>query len=690
MSMRNKTNIHGVMRNDPDIVQSFFAKALAIPADRLNVFLDESCRGDLKLKSEVLELLKAHRKNENTGFILNNSVDLGDPDLTQEAIATECVGNEIGKYRLTEKIGEGGMGIVFSAQQTNEIRRKVAIKIIKSGMESKQVIARFEIERQALAMFDHPNITRVLDVGTTERGCPYFVMELIDGINLAEYMQEKNVDLDIRLTMFVAICNAVQHAHQKGIIHRDLKPSNILVTHFDGKPMPKVIDFGIAKALNDTLTQKTLFTNYSVLIGTPRYMSPEQSQMNFHDVDTRSDIYSLGIILYEMLTGETPFSEEQIQHSTSLSGLLKKSLIESPSKRISRLENANMLKHWANPSKDLLYRVEGELDWIVLKAIADERPQRYSSAADFAADVTRYLNNEPVLAVAPTRWYRIKKFLTRHKVLSLFSMGVLFMLLISSIVCSVFAYKTHVAQRLLANTVEELQLKNSNLIQATLSIQKMNDGYLYKEAIEIALAKFTVSLRDDLDLLHYELAKNLQEFGNARFGDFTENNIVIEVPLKQTALIDLAHGELVKQPIQRIKKVIEFRARNAMEIVEMASTSKPLSVRPENDNRKALRIETQTIVNNFAKQRRNVFFRLLLEEYKNKFGDSDPHIAEGLDLLGVSLIESGNLDEAASVLRSSLEIRRKFPHDERDYISKTIQTQELLALLQIQKQAKVR
>jgi serine/threonine protein kinase len=276
-----------------------------------SAYLSVACRGDTALRQRVEALLRAYE--EATDVPDTPIVSLEVPQ--QETLLTEGPGTVIGRYKLLEKIGEGGMAIVYMAEQTEPIRRKVALKIIKLGMDTRQVIVRFEAERQALALMDHSNIAKVLDAGATDTGRPYFVMELVQGVWITEYCDQNSLSTKDRLELFIQVCQAVQHAHQKGIIHRDIKPSNVMVTHHDGKPVPKVIDFGIAKATNQKLTEKTLFTRYAHLIGTPAYMSPEQAELSDLDIDTRSDIYSLGVVLYELLTGTTPFSKEELREA---------------------------------------------------------------------------------------------------------------------------------------------------------------------------------------------------------------------------------------------------------------------------------------------------------------------------------------------------------------------------------------
>ncbi|HEX5103446.1 MAG TPA: serine/threonine-protein kinase, partial [Pirellulaceae bacterium] len=339
--------------------------------------------------------------------------------VTFDQPVTENPGTQIGPYKLLQQIGEGGMGVVYMAEQKEPVERRVALKIIKPGMDTRQVIARFEAERQALAIMDHVNIARVLDAGTTEQGRPYFVMELVHGVPITKYCDDNHLTPRQRLELFVPVCQAIQHAHQKGIIHRDIKPSNVMVTLYDGQPVPKVIDFGVAKATEQKLTERTLFTQYGTMVGTLEYMSPEQAEMSALGVDTRSDIYSLGVLLYELLTGSTPLTHKRMKEAAyaEILRMIKEEEPPKPSTRLSdsgeALASISANRH-TEPAK-LSKLMRGELDWIVMKTLEKDRNRRYETANGFAADVQRYLDDEPVQACPPSAWYRFRKFARRNR-----------------------------------------------------------------------------------------------------------------------------------------------------------------------------------------------------------------------------------------------------------------------------------
>src|SRR5438034_827568 len=376
----------------PKSPEELFAAALELtnPAERA-ALLDRECTGNPALRTEVESLLAAHNQ-AGSFFNEHNPTVLAD-------VSAEKPSDRIGCYKLREKVGEGGCGVVYVAEQEEPIRRRVALKVIKLGMDTKQVIARFEAERQALAMMDHPNIAKVLDAGTMENGRPYFVMELVRGIKITDYCDQNHLDTKQRLGLFIQVCNAVQHAHQKGIIHRDLKPSNILVTLHDGVPVPKVIDFGIAKATEGRLTSLTVYTELRQFIGTPAYMSPEQAEMSGLDIDTRSDTYALGVLLYELLTGKTPFDAKELLAAglDQMRRIIREKEPVRPSTRLSTMLEGELrltAKQRQCDAPRLIALLRGDLDWIVMKTLEKDRTRRYETANGLGTDVQRYLLDE--------------------------------------------------------------------------------------------------------------------------------------------------------------------------------------------------------------------------------------------------------------------------------------------------------
>lgn len=397
---------------DLSIIESIFTKAVEQPVDQRAAYLDEACP-DEDVRREVERLLAAHPDAKN--YLARPAVDA---DATIEPSAAS-ERTQIGPYRLMEIIGEGGFGVVYVAEQQKPVRRKVALKVVKPGMDTKDVLARFEAEQQALALMDHPNVAKVLDAGTTEQGRPYFVMELVHGVKITEFCDTKRLSTKERLRLFMDVCHAVQHAHHKGIIHRDLKPNNILVTLHDGRPVPKVIDFGVAKALSQQLTEKTIYTSYGQMIGTPEYMSPEQAEMSGLGIDTRSDIYSLGVLLYELLVGQPPFEAQRLRAS-GFEGILRIIREEEPprlSTKISSLgpQATAVAEKRGTDASRLRQSLEGELNWIVMKALDKDRNRRYETANGFALDVERFLKDDPVHACPPSTIYKLRKFARRNK-----------------------------------------------------------------------------------------------------------------------------------------------------------------------------------------------------------------------------------------------------------------------------------
>ncbi len=489
------------MPPDRDISEEVFLGALSNSSAAVRMdYLNEACDGDILLRQRVDALLAAYHDE-------SNFLKLPDAEAAFSAAAiSEGPGRTIGRYKLLEEIGEGGFGVVFMAEQEQPVRRKVALKIIKAGMDTRQVVARFEAERQALAMMDHPNIAKVLDAGATDTGRPYFVMELIKGIPITKYCDEQSLSIRDRMQLFIQVCHAVQHAHQKGIIHRDLKPSNVLLTLHDDKAVPKIIDFGVAKATEGKLTDKTLFTGFRQLIGTPTYMSPEQAQFSGIDIDTRSDIYSLGVLLYELLTGTTPLDAKTLLSAAfgEIQRMIGEEEPPKPSTRLSTLaadtQTARASQRRSDP-KRLTQQLRGDLDWIVMRCLEKDRSRRYETAAGLAEDVQRYLNDEPVLARRPTRWYRLKKFIRRNKVGVLAGSAILATLLFGLTLSSVgflrASRQEQIASTQAARSEQVAQFLKDMLAGVGPSVAVGRDTKLLREILDKTAARVQQGFADD-------------------------------------------------------------------------------------------------------------------------------------------------------------------------------------------------
>jgi serine/threonine protein kinase/tetratricopeptide (TPR) repeat protein len=501
------------MNTDHDkLVKEIFADALekANAAERA-AYLAQACGNDVQLRQHVEALLQAHAKAG--GFLEQPAAAPPGKTVVLSTPLTEKAGDHIGHYKLLQQIGEGGCGVVYMAEQEQPIRRRVALKVIKLGMDTKAVIARFEAERQALALMDHPNIAKVLDAGATNTGRPYFVMELVRGIKITDYCDQNNLSTEQRLDLFVQICHAIQHAHQKGIIHRDIKPSNILVTVHDGKPLPKIIDFGIAKATSgQVLTDKTLFTAFEQFIGTPAYMSPEQAEMSTLDIDTRSDIYALGVLLYELLTGRTPFDQEELVAAglSEMRRIIREQEPMRPSTRISTLEAADQTtvakRRHAEPPQ-LIHVVRGDLDWIVMKCLEKDRTRRYETANGLADDVLRHLNDEPVTARPPGRVYRLQKLVRRNKLAFAVGGTVTAALVIGLALSTWFFFQERAARQQAVAAEQKAKAEASKSQQVAQFLKDMLNGV----GPSVARGRDTTMLREILDKTAERIGTGLKE-----------------------------------------------------------------------------------------------------------------------------------------------------------------------------------
>jgi WD40 repeat protein/serine/threonine protein kinase len=498
MTVRRLVPSSRIVANADKLIELFnVAKAKPAGAERER-FLAEVCGEDPQIGEQIVSLLRAEAADGDSDFLKRKLL------FRPSDLVTEKPDDRIGRYKLLRQLGEGGCGVVYLAEQEETMQRRVALKVIRLGMDTKSVIARFEAERQALALMDHPNIAKVLDAGATDAGRPFFVMELVRGIKITAYCDEHHLPTEQRLELFGQVCQAVQHAHQKGIIHRDLKPSNILVTRHDGVAVPKVIDFGIAKATSDQrLTDKTLFTAFEQFIGTPAYMSPEQAEMSGLDIDTRSDIYSLGVLLYELLTGRTPLEGSELLRSgmDEMRRKIREDEPARPSTRLSTMQAGDLstiAKDRQAEAPDLIYRVRGDLDWIVMKCLEKDRTRRYETASGLAADVKRHLRNEPVTACPPSRTYRFQKFVRRHKTALTAATLIAVVLVLAVIATALQAIRATRAEREQSRLRKQTQLANRQLNQAVASLELQRAESFFKDGDPgSGLAHLAAMLRHD-------------------------------------------------------------------------------------------------------------------------------------------------------------------------------------------------
>jgi eukaryotic-like serine/threonine-protein kinase len=730
-------------RNLRTEAKAIFLAALDVPEGERERFIARQCGEDVQLRSAVEQMVRDDREAERTRFLLEppdafrqvleseETTDASPRDVAREQgdfDRRHSHPRQIGPYRILEAIGEGGMGVVYLAQQDHPVRRKVAIKIIKLGMDTREVIGRFESERQALAMMNHTNIAKVFDAGATEQGRPYFVMEYVAGVPLTDYCDRHGLGTRERLQLFVPVCQAIQHAHQKGIIHRDVKPPNILVTLEDGKPVPKVIDFGVAKATNQTLSERTVFTEQGRLIGTPEYMSPEQAEMTGLDVDTTTDVYSLGVVLYELLVGSLPFEPNTLRKAglDGMHRIIREMEPPTPSSRISTLGNKmREIAHnrHAEPVT-LLKEVRGELDWITMRAIEKDRTRRYASASELASDILRYLQGDAVAAGPPSASYRLRKVLRRNRLL-VGSLGAVFAALAFGMITSTALYFraerardreeqqarkatqiTQFLQHMLSSvdparqgrdvTVREVLDEAARTVQTDLASQPevqasvqgtIGRTYMALGLYDLAEPQLRSALTTSQTVLgevHPEVASSLSDLAALmrEKGDYRAAELLLRDALEMDRKVLGSRDPAVATGLNDLALVYKDQGRYAQ---AESTCREALSLRREllGDNH----AEVAATLNNLASvlqaagkyPEAETYLRQALATQNAVLGPNHPDVAVSLNNLGAILQAQGKYDEAAGPLREALALEKKLYGDQHPSVPNTISNLALVS-----------
>ena len=688
-----------------EAMQAIFDQALALPLEARARYLDATCNGNAELRAEIEEMLES---------IDTANKFLHDPTVHPQAAHAKLddiqCGMTIGRYKLLEKVGEGASANVYMAEQLHPVRRRVAFKIIKLGMDTAEVIARFDAEKQALAMMEHPNIAKVFDAGATDTGRPYFVLELVKGIPITEYCDKNQLTPHQRLELLIPVCQAVQHAHVKGVIHRDLKPNNILVTLHDGVPVPKVIDFGIAKATESRLTDKTLFTKFHQFVGTPAYMSPEQAEMSGLDVDTRSDVYALGVLVYELITGSTPFESRDLLEAgvEAIREVLLNEEPQKPSTRLSTLGQEGLVvvaQHRRLQPGELNDQVRGELDWIVMKALEKDRTRRYQGAAELGQDIRRFLDNEPVTAGPPDKIYRLRKFVLKHR-RPAFAAALILVSLIAGLVVAMTAWRRAereaAAARLQASRADTVSQLLYSMFEGADPSENQGNQYTVRRLLDDAGHKLERQLANEPEVEYsvrqvmaraYEgLGEYLEsefhwrravELSRKIFGDVSPETAAAEVRLGWT-LHEMGHHEKARSSIERSLSTQEsllgeshpacletrsflvevYRVGGDLTQAEKLAlaTLDAFEKQPNDlDNRRQWLL--QTLAHIYRDQGRTeqaeLIARELVSTTSERQGAENPQTLRAIHTLSQSYLDSGQLDDGERLLAKGLETARR-------------------------------
>ena len=645
-------------------VREIFEEAIELSEAERQAFLESACAEDSQLRSTVDRLIKVY---------IEDGCDNSHTDLESHERAHSSIKGKIGRFRILQKIGEGGFGEVWMAEQVEPVKRRVAIKIIKPGMDSKQVIARFEAERQALAIMEHPNIARVYDGGETEEGRPYFVMELVSGETISAYCASNHLNVSQRIELFRSVCAAVQHAHQKGIIHRDLKPSNVLVCEINGNPVVKVIDFGIAKALERPLTDKTLFTEFQQMVGTPAYMSPEQASLSMIDVDTRSDVYSLGVLLYELLAGGPPFDPKSLRSAgfDEMRRIIREVEPPSPSLRLSSGQSASDTDDLTSEAErdQRKRKVRGELDWIVQRAMAKERDRRYASASEFDDDLERYLNGDAVRAGPAGKWYRARRFMARNRVPLAVAGSIAVALIAGIIATTVFAVK---AERQRQQTLQEFaraEAVKSFLTDMLSSVNPRTSGSMDKELMALVLKNAAAKIDQELQdqpLISVELSTVIgMTYQSLGMYDAAEPHIIRALEFSREHLGDEHPDTLLSINTMGVLLVNQGKYAEAKEYyAEALKANRRLLGDAHPDTLRSIANMGSLLTQQGKYEEAMPYHIESMEGFRQVLGDEHPQTLHSISYMGLLFVNQGKYNEAMPYYHEALEGRRHVLGDE--------------------------